>query len=84
MDEKDLADLLKYSSPSEIWIVSYNNLLKIVFCPFRVLVLTNVGTLTRGQIVWVQQVKTTKELKMVYIVKEQAYYYHYFDFIVDD
>ncbi|MHB1106986.1 MAG: hypothetical protein ACYCZ2_11540 [Lutibacter sp.] len=82
MDEKYLAYLLKYSSSSELWIVSYDNLLKILFCPFRVLVLTNVGTLTKGQIVWVQNVKITQELKTVYIVKEQAYYYYHFEIIV--
>lgn len=84
MNEKELAELLKYSSPKELWIVTYNNQLEILICPFKVLVLTDIGTLKKGQIVWVENVKITLELKTVYIVKGVAYYYHYFDIIDDE
>ncbi|MDP3314377.1 hypothetical protein [Lutibacter sp.] len=84
MNEKELLKLLQFSNPKELWIVTYNNLLKILFCPFEVLVLTDVGTLKKGQVVWVDRIKITQELKTVYIINGQAYYYHYFDFIVED
>ncbi|SNR68674.1 hypothetical protein SAMN06265371_108217 [Lutibacter agarilyticus] len=84
MDEKELADLLKYTSPKQLYIVTWNNILKLLFCPFRVAVLKDVGTLKKGQLVWVDEVKITQELKTVYIIKGAAYYYHHFDIIVDN
>ena len=30
MNDKELADLLRDSSPNELWVVTWNNLLKIV------------------------------------------------------
>lgn len=84
MDEKQLADLLKYSNSKQLYIVTWNNILKLLFCPFKVKLLLNVGNLKKGQVVWVDEVKITQELKTVYIINEQAYYYHYFDIIVED
>jgi len=84
MNEKELLDLLKFSNPKELWIITYNNLLKRLFCPFKVLVLTDTGFLKKGQVVWVDAIKITRELKTVYIIKDTAFYYHYFDIIVDD
>jgi hypothetical protein len=84
MDEKQLADLLKYSNSKQLYIVTWNNILKLMFCPFKVKLLLNVGNLKKGQVVWVDEVKITQELKTVYIINGQAYYYHYFDIIVED
>lgn len=83
MNDKELAELLKYSNSKELWIVTYNNLLKLLFCPFKVLVKHNISTLKTGQVVWVEEVKITSELKTVYIIKGVAYYYNHFDLIVD-
>lgn len=84
MNEKDLADLLKYSSPKQLYIVTWNNLLKLLFCPFKAHVKHDIGTLKKGQIVWVEEVKITEEIKTVYIVKGVAYYYHHFEILDDD
>jgi hypothetical protein len=77
-----MAELLKYSSPREIYVITYNNLLKRLFCPFRVKVLQDIGALKRGQIVLVNEVKVTLELKTVFMINGQAYYYYHFDIIV--
>ena len=82
MTKKELAELLKYSSPKELWVITFNNFLKRLICPFKVKVLQDVGLLKRGQIVLVSQVKVTSELKTVYLINEQAYYYYHFDIIV--
>lgn len=83
MTDKELAELLKFSNSKELWIVTYNNLLKLLFCPFKVLVKHNIGTLKAGQIVWVEEVKVTPELKTVYIIKGVPYFYNHFELIVD-
>lgn len=77
-----MAELLKYSSPREIYVITYNNILKRLFCPFRVKVLQDIGALKRGQIVLVNEVKVTLELKTVFVINGQAYYYYHFDIIV--
>lgn len=82
MTKKELAELLKYSSSREIYVITWNNILKRLFCPFKVRVLQDVGLLKRGQIVLVSEVKVTLELKTVYIIDKEAYYYNYFEIIV--
>lgn len=82
MNDRELAEQLKYSSPKELYIVTWDNQLKLLKCPFRVLVLQNIGILKKGLIVVVNEVKVTAELKTVFIIKNNAYYYYYFDFIV--
>ena len=82
MTKKDLAELLKYTSPKEIYVITWNNILKRLFCPFNVTVLQDIGCLKKGQIVLVQEVKVTFELKTVYIINNEAYYYYHFNILV--
>lgn len=84
MNEKELAEQLKYSSPRELYVVTWNNLLKLLITPFKVAVKQEIGSLKQGQIVWVEQVKVTMELKTVFVIKGQNYFYHYFDIIVEE
>ena len=82
MTRSQLYELLKYSSPKEIYVITWNNILKRLFCPFRVKVLQDIGTLKKGQAFLVQEVKVTFELKTVYIINNEAYYYYHFDILV--
>lgn len=82
MNKKQLAEILKYSSPRTLYVVTWNNLLKKLFCPFRVKVLHQVGELKKGQIVLVDEIKVTEDVKTVFIIKGKAYYYHHFEILV--
>jgi hypothetical protein len=81
MSDDELAELLKYSSPKELYVVTWNNILRLLYCPFEVIVLSNVGDLKLGDIVWVEEVKITPELITVFVIYNKAYYYYHFDFI---
>lgn len=81
MSDDELADVLKYSSPDTLYIITWNNLLKELFCPFQVVVKHQIGELATGQIVWVENVKVTVKLKTVYMVKGRAYYYDHFEIL---
>ena len=81
MTKKELAELLKYSSPREIYIVTHYGVLKRIFCPFKVKVLQEVGSLKVGQIVVVDEIKVTSELMTVFVIQNQAFYYYYFDIL---
>lgn len=83
MNKQDLAEQLKYSSSEWLYVVTWNNLLKQLFTPFRVAVLKSVGSLREGQIVWVEAVKVTMQLKTVFVIDGSAYFYFYFDIIID-
>ena len=82
MSDLELAEQLKYSNPNEIWIVGWDNQLIVLKCPFQILVLENIGYLKKGNIELVIEIKVTKELITVFIIKGEAYYYYYFDFII--
>jgi hypothetical protein len=83
MDVNDLAEELSYSSSDSIYVVTFDNLLKQVFTPFKTSVLSDVGELLKGQIVWVEQVRMTLQLKTVFIVDGKAYYHFHFGFIIE-
>ena len=78
MTKRELAELLKYSSPREIYVITHYGVLKRVFCPFPVIVLQEIGVLKKGQIVLVDEIKVTLELKTVYIINNAAYFYFHF------
>lgn len=82
MTKKDLAELLKHSNPREIYVITHYNVLIRLFCPIKVQVLQDIGTLKKNQIVFVDEVKITLEIKTVFIIDNQAYYYSYFDILV--
>ena len=81
MSDDELADVLKYSSPDTLYIITWNNLLKELFCPFQVVVKHQIGELDKGELVWVENVKVTVKLKTVYMVKGRAYYYDHFEIL---
>jgi len=83
MKDKELADLLKYSSSKELYIVTWNNVLKLLLCPFKVKVNHNIGVLKKGQEVMVEEVKITMDLQTIYIIKNVAYYYSHFEILID-
>ena len=82
MIDKELAEQLEYSSSEWMYIVTWNNVLKQLFTPFKVTVIRSVGELEIGQMVWVSQVKVTPQLKTVYIIEGKAYYFFHFDIII--
>ncbi len=79
----DIGELLKFSTPESLLIITWNNILKQHFCPFKAKVINNIGCLKKGQIVWVEQIKVTQELKTVFIIDGQAYYYYHLDIIIE-
>ncbi len=81
MSDEELVETLKYSSPKILYIVTWNNLLKKLFCPFQVMVKHQIGELEKGEKIWVENVKVTAKLKTVYIIKGRAYYYDHFEIL---
>ena len=79
MTKSQLLELLKHSSPRELYVITHYGVLKRLFCPIKTKVLKDIGNLKRGQIVFVDEIKVTLELKTVYIIDNDAYYYYHFN-----
>ena len=82
MTKRELAEQLKYSSPREIYVITWKNTLIKLHCPFEVQVLQDIGTLKTGQFVLVDEIKVTIELKTVFIIDTKAYYYYHFEIVI--
>ena len=82
MTKEDLVALLEHSSPLAIYVVTWKNAFIKLYCPFEVRVLKDIGELKLGELVDVDEIKVTMELKTVYIIKSRAYYYYYFHIVI--
>ena len=82
MDGNELGFLLKYSSPFSILIVSEENKLQELHCPFQVKAIRVVKNLMIGEIKTVTQVKLATNNKLVFIINDMPFYYHYFDILI--
>jgi hypothetical protein len=83
MDSNELAEQLKHSSSDCLLIVTWENQLKKLYTPFKVCVLNTIGSLSKGEVVLVTQVKVTKRLIIIFIIDGSAYYYYHFDILID-
>ena len=83
MNEKQMAELLKYASPYSLLVVTYLNKIIELKVPFRVLLKNDVGTLVKGKIEEVELVKLSTNLKTVFIVDNEAYYFYHFNILID-
>ena len=83
MNEKELAELLKYSHPKELYVVDYRNKLLLLRCPIKALVKEDIGHLKAKEIVMIDEIKVTLELITVFVVKKKAYFYYHFEIITN-
>ena len=82
MTKKELAYILRYSSPYELLVICANNRLKVLKCPFNAVVKHDVGQLSEGELIIVEEVKVTVSVITVFIVERKPYYYYHFDIVV--
>ncbi|MCR8667083.1 hypothetical protein NO995_05275 [Aestuariibaculum sp. M13] len=83
MNRNELAELLKYASPYSILVVTYLNKIIELKTPFRVQLKTDVGELRTGDIVEVELIKLSTNLKTVFVIQGEAYYYFHFNILID-
>lgn len=83
MSKKNLIKILKYTSPNHLYIITLDNVLIKLICPFGVIVLQDVGELKTGEIVNVERVKVTYQMITVFSIQNKLYYYYHFDFVLE-
>jgi hypothetical protein len=73
-----ISELMKWIDPYSILVIDEDDQLRRIYCPFAVLVTIPVGKFQLGDIVAVEAVKITLELKDVFIIEGKAYYIIHF------
>lgn len=82
MAKKGIYELLRYSSPYSILIVDERQKLKEVFCPFKVMSFQAFDKFLEGEMLLVEKVKLSAELKVVYQIRGRYFHYHHFAIII--
>lgn len=82
MDVNAYGFLLKYSSPFSILVVTYEDKLIELKCPFKVEVIKSVKNMMSSQVKEVAEVKLSTNNKLVYIIEDKPYYYNYFTILL--
>jgi hypothetical protein len=82
MDVNAYGFLLKYSSPFSILVVTKEDKLIELKCPFKVEVIKNVKNMMISQTKEVSQVKLATNNKLVYIIEDKPYFYTYFTILL--
>ena len=83
MNKKQIAYILKYSHPKQLYVITYENVLLRLDCPFKAIVKEDIGHLKRNQTVQVDEVKITSDIVTVFVVNGNAFFYYHFDILVD-
>lgn len=81
MNNEELGELFKYCSPKSILVVTWFGKLIILYCPINVKVSRDIGELSKGSHEKVTEVKLSSTGKTVFVIKNKAYYYHYFEIL---
>ena len=81
MSKKQLLELLKYCSPNILYVVEGHNRIIKLYTPFRLLVLSDIGVLLKGQIVYCTEMRITDMARIVFLIDGKKYHTHYFDIL---
>jgi hypothetical protein len=76
-NDRIIEEIRKYCDPYSI-LAMYGRKLIRIRCPFKVMVLVDYAGWKKGEIVNVDKVMITRDLRMVYII--QGWGYHFFFF----
>ncbi|MDP4223023.1 MAG: hypothetical protein Q8868_06900 [Bacteroidota bacterium] len=76
-NERMLEEIRRYTDPYSILGMAGRRLIRIR-CPFRVRVLVDVGPWQTGDIVSLERIMVTRDLKMVYIINGRGYHFYLF------
>ncbi|UKM65364.1 hypothetical protein GSB9_01930 [Flavobacteriaceae bacterium GSB9] len=81
MSNEELIELLKYCSPHIIYVVNGQNRIIKLHTPLKLLVLQDIGSLNKDQIVFCTELKITKSGRIVFYIDGKNYHTYYFDIL---
>jgi hypothetical protein len=78
MNQKNIDDINKYTSPNYCLFVGANGKLVKIKTPFKVKCIRKVSSFLVGDVLQVMQVKSSFELKTIYIIGNKPYHHSFF------
>jgi len=81
--EEILKELLKWVSSDSLLVIDKSSKLRRIYVPFWVVSLVDFPDIAKDQIVPVDAVKLTVEVREVYVIKGTAYYILYFKIVLE-
>ncbi len=72
-----LEEIRRYCDPYSILAITGSKLIRIR-CPFRVEVIADYADLKKGEIVSVERIMVTRDLKMLFIINGRGYHFFFF------
>ena len=81
--EEYLKELINWISSDNMLVIDKSGKLRRVYVPFWVVSLVDFPDITKGQIVPVDAIKLTVEVKEVYVIRGIHYYIIYFKIILE-
>lgn len=73
-----------YIDPFSILLIDADGKLQRLKCPFRVKCTQPVQNLYIGDIAWVSMVKSDEANKLVYLIHQDVFPYHYFTIVEEE
>lgn len=80
-NERMLEEIRKYCDPYSILAITGKQLVRIR-CPFRVQVIVDYAYWKQGEIVSVEKIMVTRDLRMVYIINGKGYHFFIFKILL--
>ena len=77
MNKNNIIEHGRICSDNSILVVSKTGIYRL-FCPFKATCILGVESYSVGQEIIVIAVKMSPDYKLVYIIKDKAFYHHYF------
>ena len=81
MSNKELIELLKSCSPNIIYVVNDKNRIIKLHTPIKLLVLADIGSFRKNQIVTCTELKITTHARIVFYMDGKNYHTYYFDIL---
>lgn len=82
MKEEEIISFEQYYSPDRILVVTKNNKLVELHCPFIVVAKESTNKINKGQRLLVEKTGITKNETYVFLINENWYYPKYFSILV--
>jgi len=81
MSNKELIELLKSCSPNIIYVVNDENRIIKLHTPIKLLVMWDIGSFRKNQIVTCTELKITTNASIVFYIDSKNYHTYYFDIL---
>ena len=77
-NKRIIEEINRYCQPNSLLIIDRKGILRRLYCPFKVKVISHIHYLRMNDVVDVLAVKISSDLVLLYVIQQLAYPYFYF------